>query len=328
MLRRIISTGKMSILVLPYVSICAEKAEHLEVILEPLGKHVRSFYGNQGGGTLPKDTSVAVCTIEKANFLINRLLEEGRLSELGIIVIDELHMVGDQHRGYLLELMLTKLRYAAGEGNVQSSSSESSSTSSGKADPAQGLQIVGMSATMPNVSAVADWLHAALYQTEFRPVPLEEYIKVGSSIFNKKMDLVRTIPIAADLGGKDPDHIVELCNEVVQEGHSVLIFCSSRKGCESTARHVAKFIQKFVENTRDEVVEYIDIASAIDALRRCPVGLDPILEETLPSGVAYHHAGLTVESSYLSYFDAAVTCFISILEDFLCYNSILFLFNI
>ncbi|KAG7540631.1 Helicase superfamily 1/2 ATP-binding domain [Arabidopsis thaliana x Arabidopsis arenosa] len=295
MLRRVITTGKMALLVLPYVSICAEKAEHLEVLLEPLGKHVRSYYGNQGGGTLPKGTSVAVCTIEKANSLINRLLEEGRLSELGIIVIDELHMVGDQHRGYLLELMLTKLRYAAGEGSSESSSGESSGNSSGKADPAHGLQIVGMSATMPNVGAVADWLQAALYQTEFRPVPLEEYIKVGSTIYNKKMEVVRTIPKAADMGGKDPDHIVELCNEVVQEGNSVLIFCSSRKGCESTARHIAKLIKKVPVDVDGENSEFMDIRSAIDALRRSPSGVDPVLEETLPSGVAYHHAGLTVE---------------------------------
>ncbi|KAL1210307.1 Helicase and polymerase-containing protein TEBICHI [Cardamine amara subsp. amara] len=295
MLRRVITTGKMALLVLPYVSICAEKAEHLEVLLEPLGKHVRSYYGNQGGGTLPKGTSVAVCTIEKANSLINRLLEEGRLSELGIIVIDELHMVGDQHRGYLLELMLTKLRYAAGEGSSESSSGESSGSSSGKADPAHGLQIVGMSATMPNVGAVADWLQAALYQTEFRPVPLEEYIKVGSTIYNKKMEVVRTIPKAADMGGKDPDHIVELCNEVVQEGNSVLIFCSTRKGCESTARHISKLIKKVPIDIDGENNEFMDIRSAIDALRRSPSGVDPVLEETLPSGVAYHHAGLTVE---------------------------------
>ncbi|VVB10640.1 unnamed protein product [Arabis nemorensis] len=296
MLRRVITTGKMALLVLPYVSICAEKAEHLEALLEPLGKHVRSYYGNQGGGTLPKGTAVAVCTIEKANSLINRLLEEGRLSELGIIVIDELHMVGDQHRGYLLELMLTKLRYAAGEGSSESSSGESSGNSSGKADPAQGLQIVGMSATMPNVGAVADWLQAALYQTEFRPVPLEEYIKVGNIIYNKKMEVVRTIPKAADMGGKDPDHIIELCNEVVQEGNSVLIFCSSRKGCESTARHIAKLIKIvpiYVDGENNS--EFMDIKSAIDALRRSPSGVDPVLEETLPSGVAYHHAGLTVE---------------------------------
>lgn len=45
-------------------------------------------------------------------------------------------------------------------------------------------------------------------------MPLEEYIKVGNVIYNKKMDIVRTIFKAADLGGKDPDHVVELCNEV------------------------------------------------------------------------------------------------------------------
>lgn len=57
-------------------------------------------------------------------------------------------------------------------------------------------------------------MQAALYQTDFRPVPLEEYIKVGNTIYNKKMEVVRTIRKAADLGGKDPDHVVELCNEV------------------------------------------------------------------------------------------------------------------
>lgn len=77
------------------------QAEHLEVLLEPLGKRVRSYYGNQGGGSLPKDTSVAVCTIEKANFLVNKLLEEGRLSEIGIVVIDELHMVLESYLFWL-----------------------------------------------------------------------------------------------------------------------------------------------------------------------------------------------------------------------------------
>lgn len=57
-------------------------------------------------------------------------------------------------------------------------------------------------------------MQAALYQTDFRPVPLEEYIKVGDAIYNKKLDIVRTISKKANLGGRDPDHIVELCNEV------------------------------------------------------------------------------------------------------------------
>ncbi|KAG8048419.1 hypothetical protein GUJ93_ZPchr0009g1479 [Zizania palustris] len=136
---------------------------------------------------------------------------------------------------------------------------------------------------------------AALYQTEFRPVPLEEFIKVGNKVFDKDMNVVRVLPKVADLGGKDPDHIVELCNEVVQQGHSVLLFCSSRKGCESTARHVAKFLKVASVGSSDVGSEWPDSTSAVEALKRCPVGLDPALEETLPFGVAYHHAGLTVE---------------------------------
>lgn len=74
----------------------------------------------------------------------------------------------------------------------------------------------------------------------------------------------------------------------------MLIFCSSRKGCESTARHVSRFLKNPKASIKNEGNEIVDISSAIDALRKCPVGLDPVLEETLPFGVAYHHAGLTV----------------------------------
>ncbi len=72
---------------------------------------------------------IGFCTIEKANGLINRLIEENRLDELGIVVVDELHMIGDESRGYLIELMITKLRFA-----LKSS-----------------IQLVGMSATLPNL---------------------------------------------------------------------------------------------------------------------------------------------------------------------------------
>lgn len=74
----------------------------------------------------------------------------------------------------------------------------------------------------------------------------------------------------------------------------MLLFCSSRKGCESTARHVAKFLKLSSVGSSDVSSEFSDAAAAIEALRRCPAGLDPILGETLPFGVAYHHAGLTV----------------------------------
>ena len=76
---------------------------------------VEGYMGSHAppGGFISVD--IAVCTIEKANSLLNRLLEEKKaLSSLGIVVVDEMHMIGDPHRGYLLELFLTKIRYIAG----------------------------------------------------------------------------------------------------------------------------------------------------------------------------------------------------------------------
>ena len=34
------------------------------------------------------------------------------------------------------------------------------------------------------------------------------------------------------------------------------------------------------------------LADVCEQLRRCPVGLDPLLSKTVPQGVAYHHAGM------------------------------------
>jgi superfamily II helicase len=38
-------------------------------------------------------------------------MEEKKVNDFGIIVVDEIHMMGDSDRGYLLELLLTKLLY-------------------------------------------------------------------------------------------------------------------------------------------------------------------------------------------------------------------------
>lgn len=74
--------------------------------------------------------------------------------------------------------MLTKLRYASGEGNTESSSGESSGTSSGKGDPASSLQIVGMSATLPNVTAVADWLQVRSNSCLFNSFNTKSFIMI------------------------------------------------------------------------------------------------------------------------------------------------------
>jgi DNA polymerase theta len=50
-----------------------------------------------------------------------------------------------------------------------------------------------MSATLPNLNLLAEWLSADLYQTEFRPVPLSEHIKIGNKLFDSKFQFVRDL---------------------------------------------------------------------------------------------------------------------------------------
>ena len=53
----------------------------------------RNYGGKGSARVLEANTGVVVCTIEKANSLINRMSEERCLSSLSCVVVDELHMV-------------------------------------------------------------------------------------------------------------------------------------------------------------------------------------------------------------------------------------------
>jgi replicative superfamily II helicase len=62
-----------------------------------------------------------------------------------------MHLIGDEQRGYLLELLLTKIKYISRKLKTQ-------------------VQVIGMSATFPNLGQLAAWVDAELYVTDFRPI--------------------------------------------------------------------------------------------------------------------------------------------------------------
>ena len=45
----------------------------------------------------------------QANSLVNAAIDDFSVGKLGVVVMDELHMIADESRGYILELMATKL---------------------------------------------------------------------------------------------------------------------------------------------------------------------------------------------------------------------------
>ena len=283
-LKCVLETKKKVIFILPFVSIAHEKSNYLQAIFEPQGIRVGGFMGNQSPSGGFDTIDIAICTIEKANSLINHLLEERTAHNLGAVIVDELHMIGDPDRGYLLELLLTKLLYIG---------------RTGKIGP-QNIQIVGMSATLPNISMLATWLDAELYCTDFRPTPLQEMVKIGSTIYDTNFKKLREFDQSESIPG-DEDNILLICRERILNGHSVLIFCPTKAWCENLATTLAEAQSGFINcnhSTAECGANPIDtpgLVGVCEQLRRTQVGLDHVLEKTIPHGVAFHHAGLTFE---------------------------------
>ena len=296
MIKRILDSNKKCIFILPFVSVVREKVYYMRKLFKRLGIRVEGFMGGEqpSGGLAVCD--VAICTIEKANSLVNRLISDSSAAMLGMVVVDELHMVGDPNRGYLLELLLTKLMFIMKQRN----NNELCHT-----------QILGMSATLPNLDVIAQWLDADLYSTDFRPVPLQECLKIDNKIIAKTAP-DKLIPCLNLKQIVDEDNLISLCYETVSAGHSVLIFCPTKMRCEKLTITIAKGFHFVLEEPLDSIADSEsrerreNFRNVIEAsrgryehftkqLKNCPVGLDKLLSDTLYYTVAYHHAGLTFD---------------------------------
>lgn len=200
------------------------------------------------------NSDIIVCTIEKANSIINRLLSHGDdLNELGMIVVDELHWIGESNRGYLLELLLSKIIYY--------------NRFCRQDHP---VRIVGMSATIPNLSQVGQWLDADVYQTDFRPIPLDEYIKVDSILYNRQFVPMRQLHFNDQWNQGDNEGVTELIWNILQgqKGQNVLVFCSTKHWCEVLAKLLAKNFRKIIEEQGIGPFDRDKLEDVVEQLRR------------------------------------------------------------
>ena len=156
-----------------------------------------------------------------------------------------------------------------------------------------------------------------MYRTFYRPVPVEEHLvhenkiylaSSTRSVLNTASRLqptsgnivelgsqpIRTIQTSQHKELRDPvlNAVVALANETVIAGYGVLVFCNSRQGCESDARLISKVLPQVNEVDSTVLEKRTDL---LGDLRSLPMGLDHNLAETIPVGVAFHHAGMTTE---------------------------------
>ncbi|KAH8890968.1 P-loop containing nucleoside triphosphate hydrolase protein [Thozetella sp. PMI_491] len=308
---------RKALLVLPYVALVQEKVRWLRNVVqgisredlgqrEPDGgrlwapradKDTLRVVGFFGGGKIRAtwvDFDIGVCTMEKANSLINTAIDDCSIAQLKVVVLDELHMIDDDYRGYLLELMTTKILCLE-----------------------QQTQIIGMSATLSNIQLLKTWMRAHSYETLYRPIPIKEHLVYEGRIYaaettsrllstathlvsssapeEANVNAVRTIQASEHKELVDPvlNAVVALANETARAGFGALVFARSRSGCESDALLISRVLPSWHEidpAVQDKRLELLG------ELRGLATGLDPVLEQTIPAGVAFHRAaGLTTE---------------------------------
>ncbi|MET8974375.1 DEAD/DEAH box helicase [Streptomyces sp. NPDC004539] len=156
---------------------------------------------------LIREAHVWVATTEKFEAICRAGSQREALGEVGCLVVDEIHLLGDPTRGAVLEALLTRVR-----------------------DDSEGTRIVGLSATVANADEVAEWLGAHLVRTAWRPTRLSWQVPVLPPV--DEADWAARAAVRTEAA-------VRTAREVTSDGGSVLVFCGSKRRVRSTALALA-----------------------------------------------------------------------------------------
>eukprot|EP00744_Colponema_vietnamica_P008711 GILI01012417.1.p1 GENE.GILI01012417.1~~GILI01012417.1.p1 ORF type:complete len:950 (-),score=212.57 GILI01012417.1:75-2507(-) len=145
-----------------------------------------------------------------------------------------------------------------------------------------------MSATVPNLKQIADWLGASCYIGTFRPVPLKEHVVSGGTIHERSKEDATQMVNPRQLGSVTDEHlqIMELLTEV--PNCSTLVFCATRDQCLQYAKQIVRSLERMNARPRPECSNLLmDLKGGGQDARH--------LTDLVPYGVAYHTGALSLE---------------------------------
>ena len=218
-------------------------------------KAVLSTGDFDSSGSYLSNKDVIFTTYERLNSLITHKAEW--LGQIGLLVVDEIHVLGSD-RGPALEMLVTKLRFLNKE-----------------------MQILGLSATIPNAKELAEWLGAVLVESDFRPVKLKEGILLESSLFfgSSKQELI-----------PEKDSVSTVALDTLEKGKQALIFTNTRKSSEFHAKKLAPIVSRRLSAEEKKVLEKFS-EKALNVLEQ-PTTQCRTLASLIKEGVCFHNAGL------------------------------------
>jgi len=198
--------GLKALYIVPLRALAREKYEDLKS-LEKIGLRVEISTGDlDGSDSWLKDYDVIIATSEKCDSLLRHSV--GWIHDIGTIVADEVHLLGDGDRGPTLEVLLTKLRMVVPK-----------------------AQIIALSATISNAREITDWIEGELVESSWRPVLLRYGVAKDWTITFDDCE-VRRIEKRGGLAES-------LVMDSISHGGQILVFVSSRRRAESLAEKLA-----------------------------------------------------------------------------------------
>lgn len=270
--------GRRSVFLCPTRALACEQFRHLQRRYAPLQARIKlatADHNHDDAAIARGEFDMAVMVYEKfRGFLVSN---PGFAYQAGLVVADELQLLGDDERGNVVDLVLTRLAEMAGE-----------------------LQIVGLSAVVKGSDCLAEWLNADLLEASARPVELREGVyceEDGFFHYRATGDewLREALPgVEPRRGVKDEPSeaiLVRVCAALVRAGENCLVFVPtkvlSRRLCAAICTELDK---------RGAV-------RGADGLARCAEELDLVedslarreLAASIPWGVAFHNSDLTNE---------------------------------
>jgi helicase len=158
---------------------------------------------NDDGNQFDPSADVIVGTYEG----IDHALRTGRnLGDIGTVVIDEVHTLGEDERGHRLDGLVSRLKYYTETRN-------------------QDTQWIYLSATVGNPESLAKSLRATLIEFEERPVPIERHVTFADS--QEKVDI--------------EDRLVKRAFDTKSsKGYrgQTIVFTNSRRRCHEVSRRL------------------------------------------------------------------------------------------
>lgn len=288
-----LAAGRRVVFVTPLRALSAQTEVTLQRTFRPLGKTVSSLYGAIGVSEVDedflRDSDIIVSTPEKLDFALRS--DPNLLDTVGLVVLDEGHMIGLTEREVRYEVQIQRLLHRS---------------------DAASRRIVCLSAILPDGDQLEDftaWLTGnqdnGLIKMDWRPTRLRfgevewrgDHAKLEISVGAEKPFVPKFLTASLPRGRRTkffPCDQRELCIAsawaMIADQHSVLIFCPQRRSVEPFARAIVDLASRgAISPVLDHNPAVLDNAIAIGAEW---LGADSAVLACLRLGVAIHHGAL------------------------------------